>query len=80
MDLLEERLENMLGTISNWGRWSEIVAVRLPDNESGKMTFVNMLSISVSEWLVILVGCKMCGKKEFGVRESKNLLVGFWTL
>ena len=37
----------MLGTIRNWGRWSEILAVRLPDNESGKTTFVNMFSISV---------------------------------
>ena len=49
----------MLGTIRNWGRWSEIVAVRLPDIESDKVIFVNMLSISVFEWLVILVGCKM---------------------
>ena len=70
----------MLGAIRNWDRWSEIVAVRLPGNESGKITFVNMLSISVFEWLVILVGCKMNSKKEFGVSESKNLLVGLWTL
>ena len=35
------------------------MAVRLPDIESGKITFVNMLSISVFEWLVILVGCNM---------------------
>ena len=37
----------------------EIVADRLPDIESGKIIFVNMLSISVDERLVILVGCKM---------------------
>ena len=42
----------------------------MPDNESGKITFVNMLSISVSEWLVILVGCKIYGKKEFDARQS----------
>ena len=35
------------------------MAVRLPDIESGKVTFVNMLSSSVFEWLLILVGCKM---------------------
>ena len=72
----------MLGTIRNWGRWSEIVAVRLPDIESGKVIFVNMLSISVFEWLVILVGYKMqkSFKKEFDARESKNSLVGLWTL
>ena len=49
----------MLGTIRNCERWSEIVPVRLPDIESGKITFVNMLSISVLEGLVILVGCKI---------------------
>ena len=70
----------MLGTIRNWGRWSEIVAVRFPDIELGKITFVNMLSVSVVEWLVVLVGCKMKGKKEFDARESKNSLVGLWTL
>ena len=78
--MLEGGLENMLGAIRNWDRWSEIVAVRVQGNESGKITFVNMLSSSVFEWLVILVGCKMNSKKKFGVRESKNLLPGLWTL
>ena len=36
----------MLGTIRYSGRLSEIAAVRLPDNESGKITFVNKLLIS----------------------------------
>ena len=49
----------MLGTIRNCGRWSEIVPVRLPDIESGKITFATMLSISVLEGLIILVGCKI---------------------
>ena len=70
----------MLGTIRNWERWSETVAVRLPDIESDKIIFVNMLSISVFEWLVILVGCKKWGKKELDARDSKNSLVGLWTL
>ena len=74
MDLLEGGLENMLGTIRNRVRWSVTVAVRLPDIESGKIIFVIMLPISVFEWLVILVGCKMqkSFKKEFDARESKN--------
>ena len=67
----------MLGAIKNLGRWWEIVALRLPDNESGKITFVNMLSISVCKRLVILAGYKMYGKKEFDTRESQNSL---WTL
>ena len=70
----------MLGTITNWGRCSEIVAARLPHNEPDNVTFVNMLSISVSEWLVILAGCKKNGKKDFDARESKNSVVGLWTL
>ena len=37
----------MLETVRNWGRWSEIVIVRLPDHETGKITFVNMLSVTV---------------------------------
>ena len=45
-----------------------------------KLHFVNMLFISFFEWLVILVGRKIYGKKEFDVRESKNSLVGLWTL
>ena len=77
LDLLEGGLENMLGAIKNLGRWWEIVALRLPDNESGKITFVNMLSISVCERPVILAGYKMYGKKEFDTRESQNSL---WTL
>ena len=70
----------MLGTIWNWGKWSEIAAARWPDNDSGKITFVNILLIVVFEWLVILVGCKVYGKKEFEAIESKNSLIGLWTL
>ena len=57
--LVKRRVREMLGTIRNCGRWSEIVPVRLPDIESGKITFVTMLSISVLEGLIILVGCKI---------------------
>ena len=38
---------------------------------SGSITFENILSIRVLEWLVILVGCKMKGINELEVRESK---------
>ena len=54
-------LPNILGIIENWGKWSEIVAVKLPDIMSGSITFENILSIRVLEWLVILVGCKLKG-------------------
>ena len=62
----------MLETVRNWRRWSEIVIVRLPDHETGKITFVNMLSVSVFEWLVIRVGCKMYAKKEFDADRTQR--------
>ena len=42
---------------------------------SGLITFKNILSVRVSEWLVILVGCKIKGINELEARESKNSLV-----
>ena len=60
-DLLPKILPNILGTIANWGRWSDMVAVKLPEIMSGSITFGNILSIRVLEWLVILSGCKIKG-------------------
>ena len=51
-----------------------MVAVELPDITSGSITFENMLSVSVLEWLVLLVGCEITGTNDFEARESKNLL------
>ena len=49
-----------------------MVAVKLPNIMSGSITFENLLSIIVLEWLVILVGCKIKGVNECEARESKN--------
>ena len=54
-------MPNTFGIIANWSRWSEMVAVKLPDIMSGLLTFENILSIRVVEWLVILAGCKIKG-------------------
>ena len=48
-----------------------MVADKLPDIMSGSITFENILSIRVLEWLVILVGCKIKGINELEARESK---------
>ena len=48
----------------NWGRWSEIVEVKLPEIASEEIIFENMLSISVLETGVNRVGCKIYGTKE----------------
>ena len=50
-----------------------MAAVKLPDIISGSVTYENILSIRVSEWLVILAGCKTNGKNELEAREPKSL-------
>ena len=47
-----------------------MVAVKLPDIMSGSITFENILSIRVLEWLVILVGCKIKGISELEARAN----------
>ena len=49
-----------------------MVVVKLPDIMSGSITFENILSIRLLEWLVILVGCKIKEINELEARESKN--------
>ena len=58
----------MLGIIKNWARLSEIVAVKLPDNMSESITFENIFSIRVLEWLVILAGWKIKGITQLEAR------------
>ena len=70
-------LLKIFGTIMNWGRWSEIVEVKLPEIASGEIILENILSISVLEWEVSRVGCKIYGTKELEARESRNSLVGY---
>ena len=48
------------------------MAVKLPDITSESITFENILSIRVLEWLVVLVRCKIKGINELEARESKN--------
>ena len=45
-----------------------MVAVKLPDIMSESITFENVLSIRVFEWVLILVGCKIKGINELGKR------------
>ena len=42
---------------------------------SGSITFKNMLSIRILEWLVILIGFKIKGLNELVEKESKNSFV-----
>ena len=72
LDLLPEMLSNLLRNTENWGRWSEIMAVKLPDIMSGSITFENILFIRALKWIVILVVCKIKCINELKVRKSKN--------
>ena len=57
-----------------------MVAVKLLDIMSESITFENILSIIVLQWLVILVGCKIRGINELEARESKSSLVSLCSL
>ena len=71
MDFWHDVFESTLVANKNWGRWLDIVAVMLLEMLSWETILENILSMRVFEWLVILVGCKIYGIKEFEARESK---------
>ena len=52
-----------------------MMAVKLPVIMSESITFENVLSIRVLEWLVILAGCKIKGINQLEARESKKSFV-----
>ena len=49
------------------------MAVKLPNIMSGSIIFENILSVTVLERLVILVGCKIKCINELEVTESENV-------
>ena len=48
------------------------MAFKLPEILTGSITFENILSIRVLEWLVILLGCQIKEINELEARESKD--------
>ena len=82
-DFWVEGFDIILWTNENWGKWSDIVAVMLPDIILWKIKLKDKtLLMRVFEWLVILVGCKihMYGVEELEASESKKLFVGWLSL
>ena len=61
-----------------YGRWSEIVAVRFPETESGLRILGKISSVSVLELLLILVGCKIYSKYLWDKKGPRNSLVAVW--
>ena len=72
LNSLPEILRKILGIVSNWGKWSEMVEFKLFDFVFGWRAFENILSKRILKWLVILVGCKIKGVNELEIREYKN--------
>ena len=72
LNLLPEILRKILGIVSNWGKWSEMVEFKLFDFIFGWRAFENILPKRILKWLVILVGCKIKGVNELEIREYKN--------
>ena len=48
------------------------MVVKLPDKMFESITFQNILSIRVLEWLVVMIGCKIKDINELEAIESKN--------
>ena len=46
-----------------WGRWSQIEVVKLPERYLKDGLFMKMLSVSVADFSVTLVGSVICGVK-----------------
>ena len=72
LNSLPEILRKILGIVSNWGKWSEMVEFKLFDFIFGWRAFENILSKRILKWLVILVGCKIKGVNELEIKEYKN--------
>ena len=68
-------LQKISGAIKNWGRWSEIVAVRFSAITSFEIKLKKILSIKVLELLFILVGSKTYDKNIINDKECKNSLM-----
>ena len=71
MGFWHEFFESTLGANKNWSRWSDIVAVMLPENTSREIILENILSMRTFEWLVILFGYNIYDIKEFEARKYK---------
>ena len=50
--------------------------IKLPEIACGEMILENILYVSVLEWEVSQVGCKIYGTKDLEVNQSRNSLVG----
>ena len=68
LELWIEGFDKTIGTNENWGKWSDIVAVMLPEWKIDTK-LENILSMRVFQWQVILAGCKIYGIKELEAIE-----------
>ena len=55
VNVLDAGLEEIFGAIMNWGRWSDIAAIGLPNMLFGVITFEQILSNRVLELFLLLL-------------------------
>ena len=75
LDLFDEGFANIFGAIRNWGKWSDIFAVTLPDITSCDVRLHNIMSIRILEWPVSGVGWSISAGRELNASESRKLFV-----
>ena len=74
LDLFDEGLADTFGAIRNWWRWSDIVAVILPDTTSCHVRLPNILSIKFLEWPVSRVGWSIKGRRKLKMQWVKEII------
>ena len=72
--------EKMRGAMRNGKcyKWSEIAPVKFLDTISWEILLEKILSMSISEWEVILVGWRIWDKNILNDRESRNSFVALF--
>ena len=69
-------VRNLLKAMTNCSRWSEVLAAKFSEAEPGLKILQKTLQISILELLISLVGCIMCGKNMWEIRELRDSLFG----
>ena len=73
-NFVDDAVQKMQGAIRNWGRWSDIVVVMLPNILFVVIKLEQIVSIRVLE--LFIFGCTIWDRRIWEERESRNSLAG----
>ena len=76
--LLEGGLEKIFGKIINCVKWSDVVAVKLPDMVLSIRVFEKIWTINIFLESLFLVGCVIWGRNKYEDKELRNSFVGYF--